>query len=527
MTSAKSTSHQPVDSMIVDLTDSESPDAALLSPFTFYAPAALRSVTHTTSVVKANRKAARRGHQVQGVVVDLLDESDTDGDGDVKMVQQGYCMPTRGRKTSKIYKVDPNESPLQRDEMHLDPRILNAFVTDTSDVVTVRTIPPPNPETQVMDVFPDADLLGVKIMLNERGNSASAVIEYMSEHKYPKAEGSNTATKSLCLAVSEEKEWMYDYTSAESFIPTYDYISQATDLLLCDFPFLSKVGASGCMSTCRNRYALCHKMLFEAVKGVGDEITQHNRVVESLNKKRLNDDQKDRITSLLKCCRSPIIKTSRPRKKVLISDKVLQDERQYVTSKVHEWMNTQKAREDRELNKKISQRNGTAVECSCCFDSFPFQDMVSCNAGHLFCLDCIKSFTENLMFGNGNVGVDMETKKLAIELKCFHGDGCNSGFSRSFLQKALPTKTMQKYDEIQCEISIKLAGLTDMCSCPKCGFQADVPSGQKVFECPVAKCLYASCRDCGEAAHIPLRYVGLFVQNIYSLVVAMTNVVTH
>ena len=79
------------------------------------------------------------------------------------------------------------------------------------------------------------------------------------------------------------------------------------------------------------------------------------------------------------------------------------------------------------------------------------------------------------------------SKKLAIELQCFHGDGCNSGFSRYCLQKALPIKSMEKYDEVQCEISIKLAGLTDMCSCPKCGFQADVPSGQKVFQCPVAK----------------------------------------
>jgi hypothetical protein len=505
---AKSTSHQPVDSMIVDLTDSENPNVVILSPFT-YAPVALRSVTHTASAAKKNRKAARRGHQLQDVVVDLMDDSDSDSD--VKMVQ-GFCMPS-GRKASKIYKVDPNESPLQRDEVNLDPRILNAFVTDTSDVVAVRTIPPPNPETQVLDVFPDADLLGVKIMLNERGNNASAVIEYMSEHKYPKAEGSNTESKSLRLAVNEGKEWMYDYTSAESFTPTYDYICQATDLLLCDFPFLSKMGATGIMSTYRNHYALCHKMLFEAVKGSGDESTQYNRVLDSTKKKPLKDDQKDRISALIKYyCRSPTIKTPIRRKKVLISDTILQDERQYVTSKVQEWMNAQKAREDRELNKTISQRNGTAVECSCCFDSFPFQDMVSCTiAGHLFCLDCIKSFTENLIFGNGNLGVDKESKKLAIELQCFHGDGCNSGFSRFFLQKALPTKSMEKYDEIQCEISIKLAGLTDMCSCPKCGFQADVPSGQKVFECPAAKCLYASCRECGEAAHIPLRYVVLFV----------------
>ena len=520
MSIPKSTSRQPAAGMIVDLTDLESPDAGLLSPFTL-APPALRSVTHSALSTRTSRKAARRGDHLQDVVVDLMDDSDSDSE--VKMIP-GFCMP-RGRKASKIYKVDPNESPLQRDEVNLDPRILNAFVTGTSEVVAVRTIPPPNPETQVLDVFPDADLLAVKIMLNERGNNAAAVIEYMSEHKYPKAEGPNIATKSLCLAVNDAKEWMYDYTSAESFTPTYDYIAQATDLLLCDFPFLSKMGATSFMSTYRNHYALCHKALFEAVKGTGDDSTQYNRVLDSSKKKPLKDDQKHRISSLLKYCKSPTVKTPIRRNKVLITDKVLQDERQYVTSKVQEWMDAQKVRENRELNKKISQRDGTAVECSCCFDSYPFQDMISCSdVGHLFCLDCIKSFTENLIFGNGNLGVNTETKKLAIELQCFHGDGCNSGFSRAFLQKALPTKSMEKYDEIQCEISIKLAGLVDMCSCPKCGFQADVPSGQKVFECPVATCLYASCRECGEAAHIPLRY-DVFL-SFYHLVFALTNIFT-
>lgn len=506
MSRAKSTFRQPTDSMIVDLTDSGNPDAGLLSPSTF-APPALRSVTHTTSTA-TNRKAARRGNHLQDVVVDLLDDSDSDSD--VKMIQ-GFGM-FKGRRFNKLYKVDPNESPLQRDEVNLDSRILNAQITDSAEVVAVRTIPPPNPEAQVLDVFPDADLLAVKIMLHERSNNASAVIEYMSEHKYPKSEFSNTATTSLCLATNERQEWMYDYTSTSSFTPTSDYISQATDLLLCDFPFLSKIGASSCMSKFQNHYALCHNMLFEAVKGTGDESTQYSRVLDSLKKKPLKDDQKDRIASLLNYCRSPTMKTPINRRKVMITDKVLQDERQYVNSKVQEWMNAQKVREDRECNKKISQRNGTAVECSCCFDSFPFQDMVSCtNVGHLFCIDCIKAFTENLIFGNGNLGVDKESKKLAIELQCFHGDGCNSGFSRYCLQKALPTKSMEKYDEVQCEISIKLAGLTDMCSCPKCGFQADVPSGQKVFQCPVAKCLYSSCRECGEASHIPLRYVELFL----------------
>lgn len=511
----KSTFRSPVESSIVDLTETGNSDVFLLSPATIE-PTTLRSVTHTTSTARAHRKTARREYQPhEDVVVDLMDDSDSDNE--VKMLR-GICMPAR-RRANKIYKVDPNESPLQRDEINLDPRILNADVTDSSEVVAVQTIPPPNPETLVLDVFPDADLLAVKIMLHDRGNNPCAVIEYMSEHKYPKAEGSDQpATSTLTLAVNEAKEWLYDYTSTESFTPSFEYRNQATDLLLCDFPFLSKAGAAQAMSKFKHHYTPCHNMLFDVLKGTGDESTQYKRALESLKKRPLDDDRKNRLVSLLQMHGSPTMKTPVKRKKVLITDKVLLDERLYVTSKVQEWMDAQKAREEREINKRWSQRQGTAVECSCCFDSFPFFDMVSCtDAGHLFCVDCIKSFTENLIFGNGNLGVNKESKKLAIELQCFHGDGCNSGFSRSFLQKALPAKSMEKYDEVQCEISIKLAGLTDMCSCPKCGFQADVPSGQKVFECPVAKCLFVSCRECGEAAHIPLRYVGLVMIRIAAL----------
>ena len=40
--------------------------------------------------------------------------------------------------------------------------------------------------------------------------------------------------------------------------------------------------------------------------------------------------------------------------------------------------------------------------------------------------------------------------------------------------------------------------------CAKCGFQAQVPDGNRIFLCPVPTCQYKSCRLCGEEAHGPL-----------------------
>ena len=40
-------------------------------------------------------------------------------------------------------------------------------------------------------------------------------------------------------------------------------------------------------------------------------------------------------------------------------------------------------------------------------------------------------------------------------------------------------------------------------SCPKCGFQAELPAAEMIFRCPVGECAFESCRRCGEEPHIP------------------------
>ena len=113
---------------------------------------------------------------------------------------------------------------------------------------------------------------------------------------------------------------------------------------------------------------------------------------------------------------------------------------------------------------------------------------------------------ESQVFGSGNLGIDKETKKPALELKCCEGSGCNSGFRDELLKKVLSTKTWQKYSEMQANAHIQQAGLGgNLAMCPKCGYQAEVPEMQNIFECPVEHCQFVSCRKCGRASHIPLR----------------------
>ena len=124
----------------------------------------------------------------------------------------------------------------------------------------------------------------------------------------------------------------------------------------------------------------------------------------------------------------------------------------------------------------------------------------------MFCKACIVQYVESQVFGSGNLGIDKETKKPALEIKCCEGSGCSSGFPEEILQNVLPPKTWEKYSEMQARAQIEQAGLgANLAMCPKCGYQAEVPQMQNIFECPVESCQFRSCRKCGKASHIPLR----------------------
>jgi TRIAD3 protein (E3 ubiquitin-protein ligase RNF216) len=312
--------------------------------------------------------------------------------------------------------------------------------------------------------------------------------------------------------------------STASFQPTPLYIHQACQQLLWDFPFLAKTAAKSILMDSENHYAIAHDKIINAIRGTAgnnDENKQYKNVKAAIGGKRLEDHQ---IHNLKAACRQ-IPPLKHPRRKqyfssssnasssqqqsgnvIMVTEATLVQEVKYVQKKLQQWMEAIQIQQKRKYDKEVSQREGTAVECLCCFDSYPLEDMVACKyEGHLFCCDCLKSYAENLLFGQNNLGMDkIFPQKPALELQCFYSDDCCSGFEREFLKKALPPKTLETYDKIQFEVSLQRAGV-QTAKCPKCQFQADVPPGQKIFSCPA--CAYESCRECGEAAHIPLRYV--------------------
>jgi TRIAD3 protein (E3 ubiquitin-protein ligase RNF216) len=409
------------------------------------------------------------------------------------------------REAPSRFKTDPNESPARsRTNPH----------QEVDDEIIVTQSVEARPEYLVLEVFPDADLEHIKQMLLQHAGSVPGVLTHLAENSYPKTkqDPSLRATNNSTVVRLDRKKFQHDYMSSESFAPTNFYVAQSVNQLLHAFPFLSKIGSQRILAKFKSHYAIAHDKIMDAIKGTqadaGKDLEdmQYQRVLLALSGNRLHDDQTERMDALIKYKKTTLKQPRRSNPAPLITDMTLIDEVSYVKQKLDEWVDIARQRTNRKRNREVSQRDGTGVECSCCFDEVAIDDMVACrDEGHLFCQDCLKAYAENQVFGSGNLGIDKETKQPALELKCFHGDGCSSGFHRICLEKALPVKVLRKYDELQFQVSIERAGLDDVCTCPKCGFQATLDPSQRIFSCPVEDCQFESCRSCGEASHIPLR----------------------
>lgn len=371
-----------------------------------------------------------------------------------------------------------------------------------SSVTTMST-----PLQRVREVFPDIHGAYAEMLLDK--NNAAEVIEYISAKWEPYPKKTDKVGGSDTVSLTGDGETTCDFLDPNSFDPMPRYKSESINKLAAEFPFLSRTVATRHFESSSCHYAIAHQTIVQSVisKWESNDEPQAQKEIKLLealllDRSAMSLDQTNLlVTSFEMNIKPRLLRQRSPQ----ISDPILRKEIDFVRSKLRNRID--------ELQRNISEqkaseqaiRKQSVMECGCCYDHVPLEDMIPCQEeGHLFCKECIAAYVETQVFANGNFGINSETKEPNLDLVCCHGDGCISGFDRSFLQKALNPKVLQKYDEMQYWAAIETAGLLrDMCTCPKCGIAATLEDGQEIFICPQESCAYESCRHCKEASHSP------------------------
>ena len=152
-----------------------------------------------------------------------------------------------------------------------------------------------------------------------------------------------------------------------------------------------------------------------------------------------------------------------------------------------------------EKNLEESKQEGKIQECSVCFDEYPLNRSVECNAdiSHFTCYDCTKAYIGSEI-GQGTCNV---TCPFGID-----GKPCGAEFSDAALMAIDKPKMLKKLFHLKQQLEICKAGLEDLSECPFCDYKAVYPPVEENFEfqCQNPDCMLLSCRRCNMKSHIPL-----------------------
>ena len=137
-----------------------------------------------------------------------------------------------------------------------------------------------------------------------------------------------------------------------------------------------------------------------------------------------------------------------------------------------------------------------SMECKCCYWEFKLEDMIHCPVGHQFCLLCIKTRVEEMIY---------ESLEDHDTLSCMAAmDDCDESFPSSDIWRVLPNDVFERYENRQAQHAVAGAKIEGLVYCPFCGIPYEVDTCVKVLDCPNIKCLKASCILCKKLNHLPL-----------------------
>ncbi|KAI8512126.1 hypothetical protein Bbelb_087650 [Branchiostoma belcheri] len=408
----------------------------------------------------------------------ITDSSEDDENGDDRVIIPG----TPGLEEPEL---DPQDAPPA--PVAPQPPTIEEQQADTA--------------TQVMEMFPDVEAGYVRELVTRYWHfphPLNVCCDYLLEHPdYPKAP--KVPQPAAAASKSQDKTNQPDYFKEYSSQVSHIYRNQVLATLQNEYRRISVKDLRTILCFYKFHYAPAKKFIQENILAKLPD-AQVNSPQPRVNKRRSLETQNgqcDEVQVSLEDERGPhhtrtftvrLLKLVRV--KGTLDKKNLCKELKEEMAFVEERTRQQKEEADHllalRLNEEQYEAAGQMIECGCCYGEVTFEDMVQCYDGHLFCVDCLKNYTKEKVFGSGQASLSCMT------------DGCDSTFPMGQLEKALPENMLKKYEERLEEENINLAGLDDLVRCPSCDYGAILAEGDKVFRCQNPECMKQTCRHCKE-----------------------------
>ncbi|KAF8064050.1 hypothetical protein FPV67DRAFT_1420360 [Lyophyllum atratum] len=141
-----------------------------------------------------------------------------------------------------------------------------------------------------------------------------------------------------------------------------------------------------------------------------------------------------------------------------------------------------------------------AIECGCCFATYPFEEMVQCVETHLFCSGCMNSHA-SILLGAQNP-----------DIRCVDQSGCTAEILPSQLRRVLSPQTMELWERVKQRQDLDAARLENLQCCPFCDWGCIIEDDPgEILMCRNKNvCGVKSCRWCKKLDHRPKVCAGVF-----------------
>jgi hypothetical protein len=342
--------------------------------------------------------------------IELLDDDDDDND----------CIDLSSAKPAAVAIKNWNQTPAP---IILSPEVqVLETPLDVLPNTNQRKKPPPMPSMspalavveggtshvlRVLEIFPDADVAYVQKKLREQKNNFAIVVSVLSENdNYPRQkkrnfEGTPGATtngngsihgNNTIIRGTKASEPKHDYSSHSASLEiSQQYRLEVMNLLMYDFSFLKKKGILVLSKQNQERYTLTRNRIHDMI--VGKSPNDPPPVAASATK--LEQEENENYQLL----RSILVRGSfpketkqrmgrfyclhKPRKKIgvpipPITDPLLLDEHYHFEQRFQQWLRRVQNRLRGQAANKLALENGSAIECSCCFDDVAVSECVPC-----------------------------------------------------------------------------------------------------------------------------------------------------